>query len=964
MGPKGKKKATASADDDDWDALLSPEEIALQAAAAKEKADMEAAAAAAAAEAAADADDCDDDGGKDKKKKKKKKAGGKKKGEEDAPKVPTTAAGRMILEQRLAREAEEARIKAFEEEEEARIKAEEEADADAKKEAEDKKEKKRLANEAKIAEQKEAGTYMTKAQKEKAKANEARLEAMRTAGMIVGSGPTKTTEGDAPKSQADLYAKPKRKTPAQLEKERKEKEATEQAEKEATQAAAAAEAAAAAYVDVDGVDSDIADDWDADSDDDDWGANLDSLVDKLADKVEKHDIENCEDTLDQDNKAEQEKLKKLGLERARKEEEQRIKREAEEHLRYEMEQKEIEALMKKENSRKRRLARDETARANRSKDNLRSPISCIMGHVDTGKTKLLDKIRHTNVQEGEAGGITQQIGATQFSKETLVTQTKSMQKSSPLEINLPGLLMIDTPGHESFSNLRSRGSSLCDAAVLVIDLMHGLEPQTIESLNMLIKGKTPFVIALNKVDRLYGWKTFPDSPIRESLAQQDDNTKSEFKDKCAACILQLNEQGLNVSLYWENDDFVESIPIVPTSAHTGEGVPDLLQMIIRLTQELQTDKLMYQEIVQCTVLEVKIIEGLGPTCDVVLVNGTIKEGDTIVISTMDGPLVTTVRALLTPPPNKESRVKSEYIHHTSIHGATGVKVVANDIGKAIAGTPVLVVHPEDDVEDVKEDVHADLANIMKALEVDEQGVIVHASTLGALEALIQFLRHECKPPIPVSHISIGTIYKRDIIRAAMMNDRGHPEFATILAFDVSVDKDAQAMADSDNVRIMTADIIYHLFDQFSAFMRGITEKRREEAESVVQFPVIVKIFQQHVFNKKDPIVVGVEILEGQLRLGTTLCIPSMDKLIIGVVENIQENHRDVTKAIKGKQVAIKIRNEANPTITYGRQFDHNNSLYSKLSRESIDALKEHFKEEMSKDDWQLVIQLKKLFDIK
>lgn len=194
--------------------------------------------------------------------------------------------------------------------------------------------------------------------------------------------------------------------------------------------------------------------------------------------------------------------------------------------------KEREAAMRKEASRRNRLAREATARAARSADHLRSPISCIMGHVDTGKTKLLDKIRHTNVQEGEAGGITQQIGATQFSRETLAHQTNCLQAESPFDIRIPGLLMIDTPGHESFTNLRSRGSSLCDIAILVIDLMHGLEPQTIESLNMLKKGRTPFIVALNKVDRLYGWNSVPDRPIRAALADQDQNCMQEFNDRC------------------------------------------------------------------------------------------------------------------------------------------------------------------------------------------------------------------------------------------------------------------------------------------------------------------------------------------------------------------------------------------------------------------------------------------------
>jgi translation initiation factor 5B len=325
------------------------------------------------------------------------------------------------------------------------------------------------------------------------------------------------------------------------------------------------------------------------------------------------------------------------------------------HERQEMERSEREAAFKKEQSRKNRAERDERAKAARTATNLRSPISCIMGHVDTGKTSLLDKIRNTNVQEGEAGGITQQIGATQFSKETLVQKTMAMQATLPFEVKIPGLLMIDTPGHESFTNLRSRGSSLCDIAILVIDLMHGLEPQTIESLNMLKRGRTPFIVALNKVDRCYGWKGRPDSPIQESLALQDDNCRLEFKDRSERAILALNEQGFNAKLYWDNDDLAHTVSLVPTSAHTGEGIPDLIRTLITLTQERLTEQIMYSEALQCTVLEVKVIEGLGHTVDVALVNGRLRVGDTIVVSTMEGPVVSTIKALLTPPPNKEMR---------------------------------------------------------------------------------------------------------------------------------------------------------------------------------------------------------------------------------------------------------------------------------------------------------------------
>jgi translation initiation factor 5B len=274
-----------------------------------------------------------------------------------------------------------------------------------------------------------------------------------------------------------------------------------------------------------------------------------------------------------------------------------------------------------------------------------------------------------------------------------------------------------------------------------------------------------------------------------------------------------------------------------------------------------------------------------------------------------------------------------------------------------------VVGPNDEEEDIKAEVMSDLTNLESKLSTDRVGVLVQASTLGALEALLQFLREETQPPIPVSAIGIGTVHKRDVTKISIMNEKGHPEYATILAFDVNIEREAREHAQEMGVRIMTAEIIYHLFDQFTRFMDELTARRREEAAAVAVFPSIIKILPQHVFNQKDPIIVGVEVLDGILKVGTPLCVPALGGLHVGKVTSIESNGREQQTAKKGMSVAIKIQNEGNPNITYGRQFDASHSLYSTLTRESIDALKANFKDALENEDWKLVIKLKKVFNI-
>ncbi|KAH3681094.1 hypothetical protein WICPIJ_007954 [Wickerhamomyces pijperi] len=610
------------------------------------------------------------------------------------------------------------------------------------------------------------------------------------------------------------------------------------------------------------------------------------------------------------------------------------------------------------------------AEQNNKKDSdLRSPICCILGHVDTGKTKLLDKIRQTNVQGGEAGGITQQIGATYFPIEAIKAKTAVMAKFEQQTFDVPGLLVIDTPGHESFSNLRSRGSSLCNIAILVIDIMHGLEQQTIESIKLLRERKAPFIVALNKIDRLYDWQTIPNNAFRDSYAKQTRAVQSEFQDRYNKIKVALAEQGLNSELYFENKNMAKYVSIVPTSAVTGEGVPDLLWLLLELTQKRMSKQLMYISEVEATILEVKVVEGFGTTIDVILSNGYLREGDRVVLCGMNGPIVTNIRALLTPPPSRELRIKSEYMHHKEVKAALGVKIAANDLEKAVAGSRLLVVGPDDDEEELMEEVMDDLTGLLDSVDTSGRGVTVQASTLGSLEALLDFLKDM---KIPVMSIGLGPVFKRDVMKATTMLDKAK-EYAVMLCFDVKVDKEAEQYADEQGIKIFSADIIYHLFDAFSAYQAKLLEAKRKDFMEYAIFPAVCKTLQ--IINKRNPMIIGVDVVEGSLRIGTPICAVKVnpetkqkETFVLGKVASLEINHKSVDSVKKGQTaagVAVRLDNPSSAQPIWGRHVDEKDNLYSLITRKSIDTLKDQaFRDSVSRDDWLLIKNLKTVFDIK
>jgi len=614
---------------------------------------------------------------------------------------------------------------------------------------------------------------------------------------------------------------------------------------------------------------------------------------------------------------------------------------------------------------------------------LRSPICVVMGHVDTGKTKILDHIRSSSVQDKEAGGITQQIGATYLSVEYIKERTARLSEQvSKLKYKIPGLLFIDTPGHESFSNLRSRGSSMCDIAVLVVDLMHGLEPQTIESLKMLQSRRSPFIVALNKIDRCFGWKPDENAPFLSTFKKQDKATVKDFEKRLSQIIVEFAGQEVNAQIYTKNKHLDRDISLVPTSAITGEGIPDLLYLIVSLTKKYMEKKIKFDAAkTKCSVLEVKQTQGYGATIDVIVSNGTLEKSDEIVVCGMNGPIVTPIRALLLPHEAQEMRVKGEYRTVKEVAASVGVRIAAvEDLSTAVAGAPLFIVprnlkgqknaqRRRDKIEELSDEVQRSFADLFTKVDRTGRGVFVQASTLGSLEALITFLNEQ---KIPISGIAIGTIAKKHVMRAAIMLEHQR-EFAVILAFNVRCDPEARKMAESMGVRLFEAEIIYHLQDMFEAYIKKLKEDRKAAAKDVAVFPVeFMIISEEHVYNNKNPLVLGVEIRRGALRMNTPVCAKRWNAqkigtpLYLGRVDGIKKDDKDVAMAKMGDKVSVRILgDDQQKNLQVGRSFLVTDPLISEISRDSIDALKANFEDEMKEDGdtVQHLGELKRYFNV-
>ncbi|MCW7076126.1 MAG: translation initiation factor IF-2 [Candidatus Syntrophoarchaeum sp.] len=541
---------------------------------------------------------------------------------------------------------------------------------------------------------------------------------------------------------------------------------------------------------------------------------------------------------------------------------------------------------------------------------LRTPIVSVMGHVDHGKTLILDRIRGSTVVDKEAGGITQHIGATEV---PITTIEKICAPLTRAKYEIPGLLFIDTPGHHAFTTLRSRGGALSDLAILVVDILEGFQPQTLETINILKRFKTPFLVAANKIDRIHGWKAHPNEPFIKSYSEQESHVQRILDERFYEIVGSLHEAGFSSERYDRVSDFQRNIGIVPTSAMTGEGIPDILLVLVGLAQKFLENNLYFKASSAGvgTILEVKEEKGLGITLDLILYDGTIKTGDKIIVGSLGEPIVTKVRALLKPRPLQEIRIEERFKKVTSVTAAAGVKVSAPNLEGALAGLPLMVVADDSELDAMIADV-AKFSEI--EIERDTIGVIIKADTLGSLEALAHELRRE---EIPIQAADVGDISRRDVINASTIKD---PLLSVILGFNVEILPDAVDEIVKGDVAVFTDKVIYSLLENYEAW---VSDKKREIEEAKfggVVRPGIVKILPDCIFRQSKPAVVGVNVVSGTIHSKVRLI--RGDGQRIGVIKGLQSAGENISSAKVGMEFALAIDG---PTV--GRQIDVGDLLY-------------------------------------
>jgi len=534
----------------------------------------------------------------------------------------------------------------------------------------------------------------------------------------------------------------------------------------------------------------------------------------------------------------------------------------------------------------------------------------LTGHIDHGKSQIAEAITETQIIKKEAGSITQKISAINASKETIKKICGNLLTKVNLKMQVQGLLLIDSPGHASFTHLRKRGGSIADMAVLVIDINEGIKPQTLEALDILKRYKTPFVVAANKIDLIHGWSKKSDYFVQD-IELQSDYVKKDFNKKFYELVGSLFNNGFNADRFDKIEDYTKQVAIIPISAKTKEGLPELLMVLTGLAQKFLEKKLEInrESPAKAVILEVKKEKSMGTVLNTIVYEGKIEQGDKLVIGGIDKPIETRVKCLFSCEAGKPKK-KNE------VYAASAVDIIVTESGDIFSGMPLRVANKN--TEQIKKEVQQIVDEVI--IETDSDGVVVKADSLGSLEAITQLLKES---NINIKRASIGSISKKDIAEAKSDKNKLNK---VVIGFNVEP-------IESPEVKIISGDVIYKIVEDINKFR----EQRKREIESeelkTLTKPFKIKIMPNYIFRQSNPAVVGVEVIAGTLV--TNIKLMKKDGSVIPDVSTIQEQGKSVNNVGTGKQVAVSIKK-----VVVGRQIDEGDTLYSDIDEKTFRKIKD------------------------
>jgi len=571
----------------------------------------------------------------------------------------------------------------------------------------------------------------------------------------------------------------------------------------------------------------------------------------------------------------------------------------------------------------------------------------VLGHVDSGKTSILDKIRGTGVQGREAGGITQHIGASFLPDETIEKICGSLyEKLGNTETKIPGILVIDTPGHEVFTNLRARGGSAADIAILVVDINRGFQPQTNESLKILESRKVPFVVALNKVDMISGWQKSDIPYISQAIKKQIPPVQTTIDEQIYNVVGALSILGYQSEAFYRVQDFKKEISIVPVSARSGVGIPELLAVLVGLTQQFLQEKLDQEEkSTRGIVLEVNEEVGLGPTVNMILIDGHLTKEDNLVFAKRDSVIITKPKAMLLPKPLDEMRdPRDKFKPIDEVNAAAGIKIASPELDGVLPGS---TVYASSDLEQAKELKNL-LESEMKSVFIDTEttGLIIKCDTIGSLEAITEMLRRQ---QIPISKADIGPVTHRDVMEAKAIKEKDR-HLGVILAFNVKIFSDAETEADESHIKIFEDKIIYSLIDNYSLWV----EEDSVDLENSIfnEFTPLCKFtfLKGYAFRNSNPAVFGIRVDVGKLRQKTAFMNKTGKK--IGTIHSLENEGKTVNIVKTNEEVACSVQN-----VTIGRQILEEDVFYTLPRPDEAKNLLKKYAHKLSSEELQVLNEI-------